>query len=150
MGLYSLTVASSLLTCSKIIITSNVSIRKSISGCKFSFTFVLRFCIESISHLINGTGRRSVPSLKPTLIAIWLPFAAGAGAIAGAVDGAAGADAAATTTAAPTTTAAAATTPGAKDQGPALEEIVVTGLRASLEKSLDIKRTATVVLDSIN
>jgi iron complex outermembrane recepter protein len=66
-----------------------------------------------------------VPSLKPTLIAIWLPFAAGTGAIAGAVDG-----------------------PTATDT--ALEEIVVTGLRASLEKSLDIKRTATVVLDSIN
>jgi TonB-dependent receptor len=91
-----------------------------------------------------------VPSLKPTLIAIWLPFAAGTGAIAGAVDGPAGTDAASTTTAAATTTAPAATTPGAKDQGPALEEIVVTGLRASLEKSLDIKRTATVVLDSIN
>src|SRR5450631_3737956 len=82
----------------------------------------------SINHDVNGTGRRSVPSLKPTLIAIWLPFAAGAGALAGAVDGPA----------------------AAKDQGPELEEIVVTGLRASLEKSLDIKRTATVVLDSIN
>jgi iron complex outermembrane recepter protein len=66
-----------------------------------------------------------VPSLKPTLIAIWLPFAAGTGAIAGAVDG-----------------------PTAADTS--LEEIVVTGLRASLEKSLDIKRNATVVLDSIN
>ncbi len=44
----------------------------------------------------------------------------------------------------------AVATAGAKDQGPALEEIVVTGLRASLEKSLDIKRNATVVLDSIN
>ena len=32
----------------------------------------------------------------------------------------------------------------------ALSEIVVTGLRASLEKSLDIKRDADVVLDSIN
>src|ERR1700738_4021460 len=31
-----------------------------------------------------------------------------------------------------------------------LEEIVVTGLRASLEKSLDVKKNATVVLDSIN
>src|ERR1700733_484650 len=31
-----------------------------------------------------------------------------------------------------------------------LEEMVVTGLRASLEKSLDIKKNATVVLDSIN
>jgi TonB-dependent receptor len=72
------------------------------------------------------------------LIAIWLPFAAGTGAIAGAVDGPAAAETAASSAIAP------------KDQGPALEEIVVTGLRASLEKSLDIKRTATVVLDSIN
>ena len=31
-----------------------------------------------------------------------------------------------------------------------LEEIVVTGIRASLEKSLDIKKNASVVLDSIN
>lgn len=31
-----------------------------------------------------------------------------------------------------------------------LQEVVVTGLRASLEKSLDIKRDAPVVLDSIN
>jgi TonB-dependent receptor len=31
-----------------------------------------------------------------------------------------------------------------------LEEVVVTGLRASLEKSLDIKKNASVVLDSIN
>src|SRR4029077_15513430 len=35
-------------------------------------------------------------------------------------------------------------------QGPVLEEIAVTGLRASLEKSLDIKKSAAVVLDSIN
>ena len=31
-----------------------------------------------------------------------------------------------------------------------LEEVVITGLRASLEKSLDIKKNASVVLDSIN
>ena len=31
-----------------------------------------------------------------------------------------------------------------------LEEIVVTGLRASLEKSLDVKKNASVVVDSIN
>ena len=83
-----------------------------------------------------------MPSLKPTLIAIWLPFAAGTGAAAGAVDvsNVAGAPA----------TEPAASTAAAKDPGPALEEIVVTGLRASLEKSLDIKKNATVVLDSIN
>ncbi len=80
-----------------------------------------------------------MPSLKPTLIAIWLPFAAGSGAFAAAVDGPAAADA---------PPASSAKTRSA--QGPELEEIVVTGLRASLEKSLDIKRKATVVLDSIN
>ncbi len=31
-----------------------------------------------------------------------------------------------------------------------LEEVVITGLRASLEKSLDVKKNASVVLDSIN
>src|ERR1700750_2163977 len=47
--------------------------------------------------------------------------------------------------------AAAATSAGVKaDQGSELQEIVVTGLRASLEKSLEIKKNATVVLDSIN
>src|ERR1700690_1514041 len=38
----------------------------------------------------------------------------------------------------------------ASNATPELQEIVVTGLRASLEKSLDIKRDAPVVLDSIN
>lgn len=86
-----------------------------------------------------------MPSLKPTLIAIWLPFAVGTGAIAAAVEASVAADIATTET------IPAATNSGAKgDQGPALEEIVVTGLRASLEKSLDIKKNATVVLDSIN
>ncbi|GAC1496539.1 MAG: hypothetical protein NVS1B6_01720 [Steroidobacteraceae bacterium] len=66
--------------------------------------------------------------LKPTLIAVCLPFAAHMVAQAGGVEG-----------------NAAATPPG-----PALEEIVVTGLRASLEKSLQLKKNATVVLDSIN
>jgi len=86
-----------------------------------------------------------VPSFKPTLIAIWLPFVAGTGAFAAAVDTSAAADAPA---AADTPAASSANVKGA--QGPDLEEIVVTGLRASLEKSLDIKRNATVVLDSIN
>ena len=36
------------------------------------------------------------------------------------------------------------------EHSPELEEIVVTGMRASLEKSLQIKRDASVVLDSIN
>jgi iron complex outermembrane receptor protein len=38
----------------------------------------------------------------------------------------------------------------AADGSQQLEEIVVTGLRASLEKSLDVKKRASVVLDSIN
>ena len=50
-------------------------------------------------------------------------------------------------------TAAAADTPA--NAGPAkkdepLQEVVVTGMRADLEKSLDIKKDAAVVLDSIN
>jgi iron complex outermembrane recepter protein len=81
-------------------------------------------------------------NLKPTVIAICLPFAAASGGMAWAVDDATAADAAATTT-------AAAATTGAKSD-PELQEIVVTGLRASLEKSLEIKKNATVVLDSIN
>src|SRR6185437_13834483 len=46
--------------------------------------------------------------------------------------------------------AAAGTATGQNSGDPELQEIVVTGLRASLEKSLDIKRNAPVVLDSIN
>ena len=51
--------------------------------------------------------------------------------------------------------AAAATTRGdgasrRRSDSAELQEIVVTGMRASLEKSLQIKRDATVVLDSIN
>ena len=86
-------------------------------------------------------------SLKTALIAIWLPFAATSVALAGATDG--------TTVEAnssATEAAATANSPGAVNQtpDPELQEIVVTGLKASLEKSLDVKRNATVVLDSIN
>ena len=81
-----------------------------------------------------------MPSLKRTLIAMCLPFVATSG-IAWAADGSGAAD----------TATAPATSAGVKgDQASELQEIVVTGLRASLEKSLDIKRKATVVLDSIN
>src|SRR5271154_3268164 len=45
-------------------------------------------------------------------------------------------------------TVADATTTGSS--APELQEIVVTGIRASLEKSLEIKKDAPVVLDSIN
>jgi TonB-dependent receptor len=59
-----------------------------------------------------------------------LPFVSGAAAIAAGVD--------------------AVAASGPKGADTALEEIVVTGLRASLEKSLDVKKNAPVVLDSIN
>src|SRR6202050_2867328 len=54
---------------------------------------------------------------------------------------------AATTSEAATADAATATT---GNNTPELQEIVVTGIRASLEKSLEIKKDAAVVLDSIN
>src|ERR1700734_659430 len=44
----------------------------------------------------------------------------------------------------------ATTAAGANANSPELQEIVVTGIRASLEKSLEIKKDASVVLDSIN
>ncbi len=78
-----------------------------------------------------------MPSLKLTVIVICLSVAAASAALAAAANST-DADTAATTTANP------------PSQGPELQEIVVTGLRASLEKSLDIKKNATVVLDSIN
>ena len=81
-------------------------------------------------------------SLKPTFLAILLPFALGAGAIAMAADGAA-------TTDTPAASGPAASAAKNADSQ-VLEEVVVTGLRASLEKSLDIKKNADVVLDSIN
>ena len=52
---------------------------------------------------------------------------------------------------APAAATAAATSGGnTADQGPQLEEVVVTGLRASLEKSLDDKKKAPIVEDSID
>jgi TonB-dependent receptor len=62
--------------------------------------------------------------------------------------------------AAAATTAPAATTAAVESGGPAatnseadqpqLEEVVVTGLKASLEKSLDMKKNAGIVEDSID
>jgi iron complex outermembrane recepter protein len=46
--------------------------------------------------------------------------------------------------------AAASTVANANADTQQLQEVVVTGIRASLEKSLDIKKDASVVLDSIN
>ncbi|MDB6087752.1 MAG: hypothetical protein JWN85_536 [Gammaproteobacteria bacterium] len=86
-----------------------------------------------------------MPRLMPASIAIWLPFVTGTVAIAGTTDALVAAD----TRAAPTVPAA--TNASAKEnEGPVLEEVVVTGLRASLEKSLDVKKNASVVVDSIN
>jgi len=46
--------------------------------------------------------------------------------------------------------APSAAAPAAGDTAPAMEAIVITGFRASMEKSLSIKKNAAVVLDSIN
>jgi iron complex outermembrane recepter protein len=54
------------------------------------------------------------------------------------------------TTVASSATAASADATAAGGNSPDLQEIVVTGIRASLEKSLELKRDATVVMDSIN
>ncbi|HEY6925883.1 MAG TPA: TonB-dependent receptor plug domain-containing protein, partial [Steroidobacteraceae bacterium] len=52
---------------------------------------------------------------------------------------------------APAAASPAATSGGSSaDEGPQLEEVVVTGLRASLEKSLDDKKKAPIVEDSID
>jgi iron complex outermembrane receptor protein len=62
-------------------------------------------------------------------------------------------DASTNGTAAPNTAAAPAVTADATPAGgnaPDLQEIVVTGIRASLEKSMEMKKDASVVLDSIN
>jgi iron complex outermembrane recepter protein len=49
-----------------------------------------------------------------------------------------------------TVTDATAAASGSSKDAPEIQEIVVTGIRASLEKSLEIKKDASVVLDSIN
>ena len=46
-------------------------------------------------------------------------------------------------------TAPAATAPAASADGQAVEEVVVTGLRASLQRSIDVKRNSNVIVDSI-
>jgi iron complex outermembrane receptor protein len=79
-----------------------------------------------------------VRDLKITLIGMCLPLGL---ALAPPLLWSADADPSAAQTTAP----AAAT--ASNEQ---LSEIVVTGLRASLEKSLDLKRDASVVIDSIN
>ena len=94
-----------------------------------------------------------MPRLMRASIAIWLPFVTGTAAIAAASNGAAPADApAASTSSAAATAPAEASGPTANSgaEQPQLEEVVVTGLKASLEKSLDAKKNAGIVEDSID
>src|SRR6201987_1623670 len=87
---------------------------------------------------------RWVAIATATLLLTLLSLAAGTATYA--ADG----DAANTTVAAD---AAPAATPGANPTAPRKEELqegVVYGMRANLEKSLDVKKLAPVVLDSIN
>ena len=60
------------------------------SKCRDLYFHLLSFFVNDkpINDLLNGAGRRSVPNLKPTLIAICLPFAAAICGMAWAVDGA--------------------------------------------------------------
>ena len=80
-----------------------------------------------------------MPSVKPRFIAVCVSIVLGAQAIAATATESVDAGAA----------NASPTTQKPPEQA-VLEEVVVTGLRASLEKSLDIKKNAGVVLDSIN
>jgi iron complex outermembrane recepter protein len=97
-----------------------------------------------------------VPRLMRASIAIWLPFVTGTAAIAAASNGAAAADAPAAvaapaaTTAAPEASGPTANSGASGAEQPQLEEVVVTGLKASLEKSLDAKKNAGIVEDSID
>jgi iron complex outermembrane recepter protein len=86
-------------------------------------------------------------NLKRRFIAtgVLLALCANIQVIAAAPDGADAADPPSTPTTPASPTPASPTQP---DQ--VLEEVVVTGPRASLEKSLDVKKNAAVVLDSIN
>ena len=77
--------------------------------------------------------------LKTMVIIAYLPAALGMSTLAGATEDTATAD-----------VPGSAATRSTASTSAQLEEIVVTGLRASLEKSLDVKRNAAVVLDSIN
>jgi iron complex outermembrane recepter protein len=72
-----------------------------------------------------------VPNLKPVIAISLLCILGGAAALAAAADG-------------------AAAPPASNASDTELQEIVVTGLRASLEKSLDFKKNASVIIDSIN
>jgi len=84
--------------------------------------------------------------LKPTLTAIYLPLSLVGVALASTPDPSVDANAGPSTAASADATPAPQTGP----TSPQLEEVVVTGMRASLEKSLEIKKDASVQLDSIN
>jgi iron complex outermembrane receptor protein len=72
-----------------------------------------------------------VPRPMSASIAVWVPFFLGAVGLATAADAPAPAD-------------------QPQQQPQQLEEVVVTGLRASLEKSLDLKKNSAIVQDSID
>lgn len=98
-----------------------------------------------------------MPQHKPASNAIWMPFLIGSAAMATPAPSLAAAPDSPAAAASPATPAAsnANTSSGSggnsgSSSNDQLEEVVVTGLRASLEKSLDDKRKATVVQDSIN
>jgi iron complex outermembrane receptor protein len=67
-----------------------------------------------------------------------------------AVDASSNSTVAAPNEASPPAVTAGATATGGNAPAPDLQEIVVTGVRASLEKSMELKKDASVVLDSIN
>lgn len=77
-----------------------------------------------------------MPRLVPGSILLWLPFWLGSAALAAAAPD--------------PTPAAPATSSSDTQSAPQLEEVVVTGLRASLERALDDKKNSPVVQDSID
>ncbi len=94
--------------------------------------------------------------IRTTLLA--LTFTLGAGAAARAADSSGAADAAATNAASAARDQAAASAQGAATTTTApapkkeekLETVVITGLRANLEKEIETKKLAPVVMDSID
>ena len=67
-----------------------------------------------------------------------------------AVDASTNGTAVTPTVASPPSATAQTTAAGGNAPTPELQEILVTGIRASLEKSMELKKDASVVLDSIN
>ena len=92
------------------------------------------------THSAAPTARKAPTSLLALILAT------GAGVAAHAADPGAAADQAAASGQAATP----ATSAAAPQKEEKLEEVVITGLRANLEKEIDIKKFAPVVLDSID